>query len=155
QHWSTDLTHHSADFFDARIGLPSTTTNTGLVCDDGKTRSATQLDFWIGTSNETPSMLPSAVTSVLATGRPLTRTSTGILRVSPIRARSRSQYGFWSSGRDRIARASAVGFVSRCAATCAVTFTVPGLESFSSLPDSPGATLSTRKSIRWLLPSVT
>src|SRR6185312_12415956 len=59
QHWSTDLTHHSADFFEARIGLPSTTTNTGLVCDDGKTRSATQLDRSIGTSNETPTMLPS------------------------------------------------------------------------------------------------
>ena len=35
QHWSTALRHHSADFFEARIGLPSTTTKTGLVCDDG------------------------------------------------------------------------------------------------------------------------
>src|SRR5262245_58554082 len=26
QHWSTDLRHHSADFFDARMGLPPTVT---------------------------------------------------------------------------------------------------------------------------------
>ena len=35
QHWSTDFRHHSADFFEARIGLPPTETNTGFVCEDG------------------------------------------------------------------------------------------------------------------------
>ena len=35
QHWSTDFRHHSADFFEARIGLPPTMMKTGLVCDDG------------------------------------------------------------------------------------------------------------------------
>jgi hypothetical protein len=35
QHWSTDLRHHSADFLDARIGLPPTVMKTGLVWEDG------------------------------------------------------------------------------------------------------------------------
>ena len=59
-------------------------------------RSATQLLRSIGSRTRPARILPSASISCFATGRPLTTTSTGTLRVLPMRARSRSQYGFWS-----------------------------------------------------------
>src|SRR5437899_1576495 len=51
QHLSSAFRHHSADFLLARIGLPSTSTNTGLVWLDGKIRRHTQLLCGIGTSS--------------------------------------------------------------------------------------------------------
>src|SRR5262249_32019473 len=77
QHCSTASRHHCADFLLARIGLPSTSTNTGLVWLDGRIRSATQLDRSTGTSKLTSRSLPSASTSLRATGLPFTTTSTG------------------------------------------------------------------------------
>src|SRR5208283_3127915 len=109
QHRSTLFRHHSADFLEARIGLSTTTTKTGLVCEEGRTRSAIQLDFLTGTSKATSWKAPSASISALAAGYALTTISMGTFRLWPIRARSMSQEGFWSSGRWRIAFASADG----------------------------------------------
>jgi hypothetical protein len=64
-----------------------------LVCDEGRIRSATQLLWVIGTSKETLPRLPSAAISFRATAFPLTITSTGTFRESPILARSMFQYG--------------------------------------------------------------
>ena len=61
-----------------------------------------------------------------AAGWPLTITSTGTFRESPMRARSMCQYGFWSSRAWRMRSVSSVGFSSRRAATSNVTFTFPG-----------------------------
>ena len=118
-------------------------------------RSATQLLRSIGTSKVTSRIVPSAVIQRVAATRPLTTISTGTSRVPPgpgVRARSRSQYGVLSSGSCRSASSGCSG--SR-AATCAVTFTVPGRARRTSLSRVPTSTPSTRKSIRWLLPSVT
>ena len=57
-------------------------------------RSATQLLLSTLTSNETSRNCPSASITFRATGYPLTINSTGTSRVSPMRARSMSQYGF-------------------------------------------------------------
>src|SRR5262245_31415894 len=94
QHWSTDLRHHSALFFEARMGLPPTVTKTGLVWELGRIRRATQLDFLMGSRKDTFSCFPSALISFLAAGRPLTTASKRTFRESPMRARSMSQYGF-------------------------------------------------------------
>ena len=48
QHWSTACRHHSALRFEARTGLPSTSTKIGFVWTVDIIRSATQLDFWTG-----------------------------------------------------------------------------------------------------------
>ena len=53
---------------DARIGLPPTSTKIGLVCDDGRMRSATQLLWSIFASKATGRSFPSATISVRATG---------------------------------------------------------------------------------------
>src|SRR5262245_9440658 len=91
QQASIPFRHHSADFLLARTGLPSTSTNTGLVWLDGKIRRHTQLLDLIGTSNSTSCRLPSATISFLSTATPLTTTSTGTFRVVPSRALSTCQ----------------------------------------------------------------
>ena len=53
---------------EARIVLPSTSIKTGLVCDEGRMRMATQLLRSIGMSKERSLILPSAVSSFFATG---------------------------------------------------------------------------------------
>ena len=94
QHWLTAARHHSALRRDARTGFPPTSTNIGLVCADGSILTATQLLFAMAASNATSRICPSASTFLRATGSPFTTSSTGTSRVSPIRARSISQYGF-------------------------------------------------------------
>src|SRR6516162_6035804 len=91
QHASIALRHHSAERLLARIDLPPTSTNTGLVWLDGKTRRQTQLLALIGTENDTACGVPSAMISFFAPATPLPTTSTGTFRPSPWRARSRSQ----------------------------------------------------------------
>jgi hypothetical protein len=88
---ATAFSHHSADRLLARTGLLPTTTHTGFVWLDGRIRRQTQLLSFTGTRKVTSRSVPSASTSCRATGRPLTTTSTGTVRVSPTRARSRSQ----------------------------------------------------------------
>src|SRR5436309_1141637 len=91
QQVSTAFTHHSALFLLVWTGLPPTSTHMGLVCADGMIRTAIQLDCLMGMSNVRLLDLPSAVMFFVATGRPLTTTSTGTSRVLPIRDRSRCQ----------------------------------------------------------------
>src|SRR5208337_3372289 len=52
-------------FREARIGLSPTTTKIGFVCEEGRTRSAIQLDFLTGTSKATSWKAPSASISAL------------------------------------------------------------------------------------------
>src|SRR6059058_58206 len=155
QQRSTAARHHSADFLLARTGLSSTSTQTGFVWLDGKTRRHTHELLSTGTVNVTSCSLPSATISFLATALPLTTTSTGTLRVLSMRERSRSQYGFAVSGRLRIASVAGVGAASSSADTVAFTSTVPALSSLTSLFFSPTPSPFTRKSSKWLLPSLT
>ena len=64
----TPARHDSALRLEARIGVPSTSTNTGLVWDDGRMRIATQLLNSIGTSKATSRSSPSATISCFAMG---------------------------------------------------------------------------------------
>ena len=65
-------------------------TKTGLVCEEGRMRSATQLLRSTWASNDTDRIAPSAGISWRATALPFTTSSSGTLRESPMRARSRS-----------------------------------------------------------------
>ena len=64
-------------------------------------------------------VLPSATIFFVATAWPLTITSTGTVRVSPMRARSMCQYGLASNRRLRIASVASVGSGCSRAATSA------------------------------------
>ena len=68
QQRSTDCQAPLGALRDARIGCPPTRTKTGLVCDEGRIRSATQLLRSIGTSKLTSRSVPSA--TMLAWPRP-------------------------------------------------------------------------------------
>ena len=78
------------------MGLPPTMTKSGLVWDDPKIRTATQLLRSTGTLKARRLTLPSATIVLRAAGVPLTINSTGTSRELPRRARSISQYGPWS-----------------------------------------------------------
>ena len=150
QHWFTALRHHSALRRDARIGLPSTMVNTGLVCDDGRMRAAIQLLRSSATSKVSVRSLPSATMLLRGDGHAVDDDLDRHFAAGADAGALELQYGFTSYASRRI---PSFGCCGKCAAALTVTFTRPGLSRRTSLSLVPASTPLTLKSSRWLLPS--